>query len=145
MAHRLDAYYRKDHADDVCILTSPEDVDQLIDNLTSGPRDHNLAQIHSLNRSLLPSGYPDHELMVGVNHNLRVGLLAFMDADVGNIFTVGAPDSDMEVDYYLAGHRMEYPGNTEIPVALAREAVKEFLRTGGSIPSCVEWKTSDSW
>lgn len=145
MAHRLDAYYRKEHADNVCILTSSEDVDQLIDDLMSSPRDHNLAQIHSLNRPLLPSGYPDHELMVGVNHNLRVGLLAFMDGDVGNIFTVGAPDSDMEVDYYLAGHRMEYPENIEIPVALVREAVKEFLRTDGSIPTCVEWKTSDSW
>ena len=83
--------------------------------------------------------------MVGVNRNLRFGLLAFMDGDVGNIFTVGGPGSDMEMNYYLAGHRMEYPENIEIPVALVREAVKEFLRTGGSIPTCVEWKTSDSW
>jgi hypothetical protein len=29
--------------------------------------------------------------------------------------------------------------------SLVREAVKEFLRTGGCIPTCVEWKTSDSW
>ncbi len=81
--------------------------------------------------------------MVGVNRNLQVGLLAFMDGDVGNIFTVGGPGSDMEINYYLTGHRMEYPEDVEIPVALVREAAKEFLRTGGSIPTRVEWKTSD--
>lgn len=145
MAHRLDAYYRKEHADDVRILASSEDIDQLIDDLMSGPANHNLAQLHSLDRPLLPSGYPDHELMVGVNRNLQVGLLAFMDGDVGNIFTVGGPGGNTEMNYYLAGHRMEYPENIEIPVALVREAVKEFLRTGGSIPTCVEWKTSDAW
>jgi hypothetical protein len=145
MAHRLDAYYRREHANDLQVLATPEDVDRLIDDLIDGPRDHNLAQLHCLDRPLLPSGYPDHELMVGVNRDLQLGLLAFMDGDVGNIFTAGALGDDAEPDYYLAGHRMEYPTNVEIPLVLVREAVKEFLQSGGSIPACVEWKTVDSW
>ncbi|AJF64044.1 Imm1 family immunity protein [Streptomyces vietnamensis] len=141
----LDAYYRKEHARDPVIIASPEAVDRLIDDLMSGPADHNLAQLHSLDRPLLPSGFPDHEVMVGVSRDRNAGIIAFMDGDVGNIFTAGMPGSEPVTAYFLAGHPMEYPENCEVPIALVREALKEFLLTGGNVPACVEWKTSDLW
>ncbi|MFD5563541.1 Imm1 family immunity protein [Kitasatospora griseola] len=141
----LDAYYRKEHGREPVVIASPEAVDKLIDDLMSGPADHNLAQLHSLDRALLASGFPDHEVMVGVSRDRNSGMLAFMDGDVGNIFTVGESGNESEAAYFLAGHPMEYPESCEVPIALVREALKEFLLTGGKVPKCVEWKTSDLW
>lgn len=124
-----------------------EDVDSLIDALTNGPANHNLAQLHSLDRSKLPSGYPDHELMVGVNRKLPNGLLAFMGDDTGTLFTAGDSGNSEEIleHYFLVGHQMEYPGRSEIPIEIVRKAVKEFLLSGGLKPISVEWKTSRWW
>jgi hypothetical protein len=48
-------------------------------DLLVSPADQNLAQLFSLQRALLlPSGLPDHELMVGVDGSRRVGVLALM-------------------------------------------------------------------
>ncbi|MEU9974404.1 Imm1 family immunity protein [Streptomyces sp. NPDC051014] len=141
----LDAYYRREHAREPVVIASPEAVDELIDDLMSGPVDHNLAQLHSLDRPLLPSGYPDHEVMVGVSRDRNAGIIAFMDGDVGNIFTGGRLGNEAETAYFLAGHPMEYPQDCEVPILFVREALKEFLLTGGKVPTCVEWKTSDLW
>ncbi|MET8983748.1 Imm1 family immunity protein [Streptomyces sp. NPDC004539] len=141
----LDAYYRKEHAQEPVIVASEEAVDVLIDELMSGPVDHNLAQVHSLDRPLLPSGFPDHEVMVGASAGRNIGIIAFVDGGVGNIFSVGMPDTEPATAYFLAGHPMEYPENCEVPIALVREALKEFLLTGGNVPTCVDWKRSDLW
>lgn len=141
----LDAYYRKEHAQKPVIITSPEAVDDLIDELMSGPEDHNLAQLHSLDRPLLPSGFPDHEVMVGISRSKDAGIIAFMDGDVGNIFSAGESVSEPVTSYFLAGHSMEYPEGCEVPISLVREAVKQFLLTGGKVPTCVEWKESELW
>ena len=147
MEKGVTAWWGKEQGQSPEVISSPEGIDDLISRLANGPADHNMAQIHSLDRPPLPSGYPDHELMIGVDGQRGVGLLALMNPDVGNIYSQGEPggrDTD-DLAYFLAGHRMEYPGETEISLDLVRAAVKEFMISGGRMPECVRWQKPENW
>jgi len=144
---RAEARYRLEHGEEPELLRTAEEVDAVIDALLTspvGPVRENLAQIHSLERELLPSGYPDHELLVGVDRDLQVGLLSFMDAD-GNVATLGPPESRTDPVYYIQGQMTEFPAHSEIPIDLVRRAAKEFLILGGQRPTCVQWQVLESW
>ena len=141
---RVEAYYREEHAAGRAVLRTPEDVDALIDALLAGPATHNAAELHSLDRSLLPSGFPDHELLVGVDGTLRVGVLEFMDKR-GNVVSIGESRERGEVAYCIAGNPVEFPDGSEIPIDLTRRAVKDFLASGGKRPECVEWRVPEFW
>ncbi|MFG3370622.1 Imm1 family immunity protein [Streptomyces sp. NPDC090032] len=124
-------------------LRSPEDVDNLIDDLLASDCSENMAVLHSLERSLMPSGFPDHELMVGANGELQVGVLAFMDD--GNVVSLGPADGRGEASYSIMGNMTEFPERSEIPISLVRQAVKEFLSSAGKRPACVEWQVPEFW
>ncbi|GAA1287780.1 hypothetical protein Psi02_70310 [Planotetraspora silvatica] len=143
MRYRAEAYYRKEHAEKRPVLSTPEEVDTLIDSLLAGPAFHNMAELHSLDRALLPSGFPDHELLVGVDRKLQVGVLEFMDD--GNVVTLGSSEGRGEVSYFIVGNPTEFPDRSEIPIDLVRRAVKEFLVSGGQRPTCVQWQVPEFW
>lgn len=126
------------------MLASSGDVDKLIDGLLAGEEFHNLAQLHSLDRELLPSGYPDHELLVGIDRSVQVGVLEFMDAG-GNVVTLGPATGRGEVIYHIAGNPTEFPDRSEVSVELIRQAVKEFVMSGGQRPTCVQWQVPEIW
>lgn len=142
--YRVEARHRREQARSPEILSTPEDVDVLIDALLASPVDENLAQLHSLQRPLLPPGYPDHELLVGAKADLQVGVLAFMDHE-GNVVTLGPAEARSNVVYCLGGEITEFPDRSEVPVGLIRRAVKEFLESGGLRPNCVEWQIPEFW
>ncbi|MGW6362107.1 Imm1 family immunity protein [Streptomyces sp. NPDC055092] len=125
------------------MLRSPEDVDGLIDELLRSDCSENTAVLHSLERPLLPSGFPDHELMVGANGDLQVGVLAFMDD--GNFVSLGPDDGRGEVSYSIMGNVTEFPERSEIPISLVRQAVREFLLSSGRRPACIEWQVPQLW
>lgn len=50
---------------------------------------------------------------------------------------------DGQVAYCAIGHRREFPDHSEIPVDLVRQAVKEFLISGGQRPECVQWQAEE--
>ncbi|MFE9832857.1 Imm1 family immunity protein [Streptomyces halstedii] len=144
---RAEARYRVESGDKPEILYAPEDIDAVIDTLLvdqGGPIRETLAQIHSLEREVLPSGYPDHELMVGVDKDLQVGILSFMDGS-GNSVTLGAPEGRNDPVYYIQGHMTEFPACSEIPISLVRQAAREFISSGGQRPACVKWQPLTSW
>ncbi|MFI2297516.1 Imm1 family immunity protein [Actinacidiphila glaucinigra] len=122
------------------LLCTPDDIDFLIDALLAGPKTHDAAHILSRARSLTWLRYPDHELHVGVSGENQVGALSLSLPEVGHIASVGSPGSRSGVAYHVAGHWTEFPDQSEVPVALVREAVKEFLRSGGNVPTCLTWK-----
>jgi hypothetical protein len=144
MQYRVEARYTSENVKRPVIIKSIEDVDGLIDALLTGPQYENLAQLHSLQRSLLPSGDFDHELLVGANGDLGLGVLAFMDSN-GNVVTRGPSDGRAEPIYWMIEHRREFPDFSEVPIHLVRQAVKEFLLSGGLRPSCVEWQEPEIW
>ncbi|WP_306371023.1 Imm1 family immunity protein [Nocardiopsis sp. CC223A] len=139
------AYYEQSHEKNPVIIYRPEDIDRLIDSLLGNPVSHNMAQVHSLDRGRLPSGNYDHELLVGVNSDLQVGLVHFMDDDHGNICTLGNAESRSEVSYSIDGAFTEFPDNSEVSIDLVRFIVQEFVFSGGVIPSSVEWQPWLDW
>lgn len=139
MTPRVEAFYRSAQGSDPALLSSPEELDAMIDELLTGPVHENMAALYSLDRPKLPSGAADHQLLVGVDRESKVGLVGFMDAD-GNVITVGPPDGRDEVVYYSCGEITEFPGPSEVPVDLVRQAAREFLTSGGQRPTCVQWQ-----
>ncbi|MBX9366026.1 hypothetical protein K4G64_33790 [Streptomyces sp. WAC04114] len=140
---KAEAYYRREHEESPVLLASATDVDALIDALLLGGPSANLAQLHSLERPLMPAGVPDHELLVGGDGRSRVGVLALMDD--GNWVSFDPSNNRPEVSYSIAGHATEFPSSSEIPIALVRQAVKEFLSSGGQRPQCVQWQEPEYW
>lgn len=140
---RAEAYYRAEHADERIVLT-PDDVDSFIDALLAGADSENMAELHSLDRPLLASGFPDHEFLVGVDRERQVGVLSFMD-ETGNLVSLGDAKGRGSVSYFIVGNGTEFPDRSEIPVILVRQAVKEFLNSGGRRPMCVQWQEPDIW
>jgi hypothetical protein len=43
----------------------------------------------------------------------------------------------------LLGHVREFMPGSEIPIDLVRQAVKEFLGSGGQVPTCIEWQKEE--
>ncbi|SEB57702.1 Immunity protein Imm1 [Streptomyces sp. TLI_105] len=139
MGIKAEAYYESEHSSDPAKIEAPEDVDRVIDKLLTGEKFHTLAKLFSTERPMLPSGFPDHEFMVGVDSSLQVGALTFGDEN-GSFTTVGGPGSREEPAYHFMGHRHEFPENCEVSLDLIRKAVKEFVLSGGKRPECVDWK-----
>src|SRR5262249_4889918 len=108
MAQGVKAYYHKDGKDVRPMLATFDDVDLLVDALLVDPEGCSLAELHSLDRSLLPSGFPDHELLVGVDGALKVGVLEFMDA-TGNSVTLGGLEGRGEISYFIGNAATEFP------------------------------------
>ncbi|MFG2755335.1 Imm1 family immunity protein [Streptomyces wuyuanensis] len=140
----VQAFYRDEHSDEPSVVRTSEDVDSLIDDLATGPEFENLAVLHSSERDPLPSGFPDHEFMVGADGDRQLGVLSFMDAR--NFVSLGSSESSgRAVTYFVAANPTEFPGTAEIPLALVRQAVKEFLSSGGQRPTCVQWQEPEIW
>ncbi|MCN9244919.1 Imm1 family immunity protein [Streptomyces sp. RY43-2] len=142
MKGRAEAYYRKEHADGRVIVT-PDDADALVDALLAGRDSENMAELHSLERPTLPSGFPDHEFLVGVDKELQVGVLSFMD-ESGNVVSLGTSGRRGGVSYFIAGNETEFPGYSEIAIDLVRRAVREFISSGRR-PTCVQWQEPEVW
>ncbi|MET8138436.1 hypothetical protein ABZV24_42330 [Streptomyces sp. NPDC005251] len=83
MQGKAEVFYRREHADKHPVL-GVDDIDGLIDTLLASSELGNTAILYSLDRPLLEYGNPDHELRVGVDKDLQVGILAFID-EMGNI------------------------------------------------------------
>ncbi|MET8565746.1 Imm1 family immunity protein [Streptomyces flaveolus] len=143
MRGRVQAYYRSEHGDNPVLLQSPSDVDALIDTLLASRPSENLAALHSLERPLNEAGFPDHELLVGADGNLQVGVLSFMDD--GNFVSLNPLNGRGEISYSIMGSATEFPSHSEVPIALVRQAVKEFLSSGGRRPKCVQWQEPEFW
>ncbi|MFH9355359.1 Imm1 family immunity protein [Kitasatospora sp. NPDC017646] len=147
MSALAEVRYRSDQMENPGHLHSIDDVDALIDALLNGPANQNMAQLTHLARKRVKpkiSGYdfpsvPDHDFQVGVNRELQVGVVLFIDHS-GNFVSAGPPDSRESPEYYLAGHWTQFRDQTEISIDLVRQAVREFLVTGGQRPACIAWK-----
>lgn len=137
---QVQAYYRRKHGDNPVSLRSSGDVHALIDALLASGPSENLAALYSLERPLMLAGVPDHELLVGADGDLRVGVLAFMDD--GNWFSLDPLGGSGETSYSIMGAATEFPENSQIPIEIVRQAVLEFLSNGGRRPVCTQWQES---
>jgi hypothetical protein len=143
MSNRVQAYYRNEHGDNPVLLCGPSDVEALIDTLLASRPSENLAALHSLERPLMPAGVPDHELLVGASGDRMVGVLGFMDD--GNFVSLDSSEREGSVFYSIMGNATEFPASSEVSLTLVRQAVKEFLSSGGQRPSCIQWQEPEFW
>ncbi|MEU4198317.1 hypothetical protein AB0E69_40920 [Kribbella sp. NPDC026611] len=62
MSYTIEAYYRHGHGKDPVIITTPEQVDDLVDALLAGPFDNTIAALYLREQPKNAKGRPDHEL-----------------------------------------------------------------------------------
>lgn len=136
------AYYRDEHGDNPVRIDTTDDLDALVDALLAEPYENSVAALY-VNGRRNDAGVPDHELLVAVNHEDKVGGLRFM-GDGGTYFSAGQPSRHDEVVYYYMGSDREFPHASEISIEALREAVKTFLTNGGHRPTGVDWTDAAS-
>ncbi|MGW5002530.1 Imm1 family immunity protein [Streptomyces hydrogenans] len=140
MEAKARAYYKSEHSSAWQEISTPADVDRVIDFLLSAEKEyHSAAMFQSLKRQTLPSGYPDHEFIVGVNSDTRKGAITF-GYEEHSFATLAEAASGEEVLYHIAGNEAFFPENSEIPIDSLRNAVKEFVFSDGKLPTCVTWQ-----
>ncbi|MFD7157982.1 Imm1 family immunity protein [Kribbella sp. WER1] len=133
----IKAYYRDEHGDTPLRIETATELDALIDALLAEPYENSVAALYVEGR-LNDAGVPDHELLIAVNAEDKVGGLRFM-GDGGTYFSAGQPSRHDEVVYYYMGSDREFPHASEISIDALRDAVKNFLANGGHRPTGVEW------
>ncbi|MFB7618902.1 Imm1 family immunity protein [Kitasatospora sp. NPDC056181] len=136
---RIEARYRPEHGRKPVLISTVEELDSLVDELLTGPPDSNAAILHSMDRERLPTGVPDHYLWVGVDRDVNLGFVTFVD-EGGNFTSLGSPETRTAPVYCIAGQSTECTDHSEIPIEFVRQAVKEFLTSGGKRPACIEWQ-----
>jgi hypothetical protein len=139
MAYHVEAYYLAGQKSPE-ILSSPEDIDTLVDQLLSLTFLNSIAAVYLVERPRLESGAVDHEFSLAVDRDHKTGALKFMDA-TGNWVTRGPEEDRSEIRfYYIQGNETEFAPDSGIPLSLVRQAGKEFLASGGQRPTCVQWQ-----
>jgi hypothetical protein len=144
MSFSAEAYYEGNHRDQPVILRGDADVDALVDALMAGPFTNSMANLYIVERPRHPNGLPDHELGVAVDAEGNVGGLWYLNSAEGAWYSLGRRSDRDEVFYCFVGNDRTFPPDSEIPIDLIRQAVKEFLATGGQRPTVVRWQPANA-
>lgn len=137
----VEVAFKDEHVRGRLLLNSVESVDAFVDELLTACHDRNCALVFSMDRPLLPSGFFDHELAVGVDSLAQVGV-ATLRLDGGSVSSAGVLNRGI-AEYMLMGHVREFMPGSEIPIECIRQVVKEFLLSGGNRPTCIEWQDEE--
>lgn len=135
------ACFRHEHGDSPIHLSSEADVDRLVDSLLVEDFGNSVAAIYADGR-LNPAGFPDHELLIGIDSEGGVGSLRYTGQSApfsGTFYGLGRASKRDEVFYYYMGHDRGFPPDSELPVDAIRGALKEFLASNGERPTSIEW------
>jgi hypothetical protein len=141
MGYHIEARYLPSRRGGPEMLSSPEEVDEFIDRLLAQPEEYNLASLYLVERLNPDDRFPSHQFQVGVHNAKRMGALKYVDANGG--FASWAPwdaESTEPVYFNYVGTESEFPPASEIPIDHVRQAVKEFLSSGGQRPESVQWQ-----
>lgn len=133
------AVFMEEHWHAPVLLDSEHVIDAMLDALiVAGPL-HNAAQLMSLDRQMLSSGLPDHIFLVGVSAGGQFGILSYSTGEEGALIPAGEATAPVAT-YMLNTYPREFLEPAEVPIDLVRQAVKEFVLSGGRRPTCLEWR-----
>lgn len=141
MTYTIEAYFKHGHGKDPVVILSPEQVDQLIEDLLAQSFDNTIAALYVRERPKTDKGRPDHELRVGVDPERKLGSLRYagvVGEERGSWYVGGQPVQHEEVYYEYMGNPQEFPTDAELSLEVVRQLVKELLATGER-PASVEW------
>jgi hypothetical protein len=142
--YTIEAYYRIDKPDQPVIITSPGELDRMIDELLTQPTEYSGATLYVRQRPWSPAGFPDHELYIGVDVDSGHGVLIYSGAkgrgEAGSYVSRNpAGRRDLRHRYHHFQTEVAVPAGADILLADVRSAAHEFLTNGGERPSCVQW------
>jgi Immunity protein Imm1 len=142
VTYTAEAYYGT-HGAEPAVLSTPADVDRMIDALLSNDWSDTVASVYLRERPLNAAGVPDHELLVAVNPDDKVGGLFYNghQGEPASLYSKGASVKADSAFYYYFGNEREFPAGSQISIETIRAAVKEFLMTGNR-PTVVEWQAA---
>jgi len=132
----LDVYYARGHGDDPVTVTTPDEVDALVERVRGESPQHApiLMEVH-----LSDDPYAQG-LDVGIKSDR--GVLRYSGGDwpegvysTGDGLVGGEPLGYFYMDTYT-----EFPANAEVPLAVVRQALHDFLTTEGERPTGIAWQ-----
>jgi hypothetical protein len=142
VSYTLEGYYLARHGDTPLILGQPAEVDAVLDAMqAAGDWNHSALELTCRELPLSASGLPNHNMLVGVDHQEPVGAIYYFGEDVDDVYFTRSTHAaaDDEVIYGYMGNERFFPRDSEVPIDLIRRAVKEFLATARR-PTCVSWQ-----
>ncbi|HEX5404073.1 MAG TPA: Imm1 family immunity protein [Pseudonocardiaceae bacterium] len=132
----LAAYYARGHGDDPVLVATADEVDQLIDRVRaeSPERAPILIEVHI-------AGDP-YAQGLDVGNNGKRGVLRYSGREwPDGVYSFGGDSADpAPLQYFYMDTDTEFPATAEVPLAIVRQAVLDFLATGGALPSGVTWR-----
>ncbi|MEU5537490.1 Imm1 family immunity protein [Streptomyces sp. NPDC020362] len=139
MLRGTQAVFLEEHRNTPVLLDSKHAIDAMIDALILAGPLHNAAQLMSLDRQMSPSDMPDHIFLVGVSTGGQSGILSYSTGEEGALIPAGEATAPVAI-YMLNTHPRESLEPTEVPIDLVRQAVNEFVPSGGQRPTRLEWR-----
>lgn len=134
MGFVLETSHRR--GDGVRVLRSRADVDLFVADLLAADWEHTAATVCAVDEGA--DADPDHELVVGVDAAARLGALRY--AGERTWWSVGTRVNPAGVEFVHFGTGQSFPPDSEVPLAVVREALGELLVSGGRLPTCVDWR-----
>lgn len=135
----LDVCYARGHGDTPVTITTPDEVDALIERVRAESPKHApiLMEVHL-------SGDPYAQgLDVGIKGDR--GLLRYSGRDwPEGVYSAGdGPAEGEPLVYFYLDTYTEFPPNAEVSLVAVRQAVRDFLATNGARPAGVKWQPDE--
>jgi hypothetical protein len=143
--YTVEAFYRPEKPDQPALITSPSELDKMIDELLTQPAEYSVATLYVRERPWSPTGFPDHELCIGVDADGGHGVVIYSGAngrgEPGSYLSCNPTGRrDLRHRYHHFHIALVVPAGSDIPLADVRSAAREFLTRGGERPRCLQWR-----
>ena len=135
MSYALEASYK--HGVGVSLLRTDDDIDGFLAELLNAGPDYQSATVYAVDESADED--PTHELVVGVDQATALGAVRYA-GDVGEWFSKGEQVNPDGVRYLYFGTAHEFPADSEVPLDLVRQALRELLANEGTRPESLTWQ-----